>query len=48
MDFQVNWQLERHISAYAGYCHFFHGAFISATGPHNNIDFAYSALTFTF
>ena len=47
-DMQVDWKLERHISVYAGYCHFFHGAFISATGPHNDIDFAYSALTFTF
>jgi len=48
MDCQVNWQLNRHISAYAGYCHFFHGSFIADTGPHNDIDFAYSALTFTF
>jgi hypothetical protein len=48
VDTQVNWQLDRHISAYAGYCHFFHGAFISDTGPANDIDFAYSALTFTF
>jgi hypothetical protein len=47
-DMQVDWKLERHISVYAGYCHFFHGAFISATGPHSDIDFAYSALTFTF
>ena len=48
MDLQVNWQLDRYISAYAGYAHFFHGAFISATGPANDIDFAYTALTFTF
>jgi len=47
-DMQVDWKLERHISIYAGYCHFFHGAFISATGPNRDIDFAYSALTFTF
>jgi hypothetical protein len=47
-DMQVDWQLCRHISAYAGYCRFFAGAFIAATGPHNDIDFAYSALTFTF
>ncbi len=47
-DIQVDWQLDRHISVYAGFCHFFHGAFIAATGPHNDIDFAYSALTFTF
>ncbi len=48
IDVQVNWQLDRHISAYMGYAHFFHGAFIAATGPDNDIDFAYSALTFTF
>lgn len=47
-DLQVNWQLDRHISAYAGYCHFFPGSFIAATGPDKAIDFAYSALTFTF
>jgi hypothetical protein len=48
IDTQVNWQLNRYISAYAGYAHFFHGAFIAATGPDHDIDFAYSALTFTF
>jgi len=47
-DLQVDWQISRHFSAYAGYCRFFHGAFIAATGPHSDIDFAYSALTFTF
>jgi hypothetical protein len=47
-DMQMDWQIDRHISAYAGYCHFFPGSFISATGPHSDIDFAYSALTFTF
>ena len=48
VDCQVNWQLNHYISGYAGYCHFFHGSFISDTGPHGDIDFAYSALTFTF
>jgi hypothetical protein len=48
IDEQVNWQLDRYISAYVGYAHFFHGSFIAATGPANDIDFAYSALTFTF
>ena len=48
MDLQVNWQIDRHISAYAGYSHFFHGSFITDTGPHSDINFAYSALTFTF
>ncbi len=48
VDLQVDWQIDRHLSAYAGYCHFFAGPFIEATGPHNDIDFAFSALTFTF
>ncbi|MDB6020389.1 MAG: hypothetical protein JWQ04_246 [Pedosphaera sp.] len=48
LDLQVNWQIDRYINAYAGYSHFFHGPFISETGPHSDIDFAYSALTFTF
>jgi hypothetical protein len=48
LDFQLNWQLDRHISAYTGYAHFFHGAFISATGPANDIDFVYTAMTFNF
>jgi hypothetical protein len=48
IDTQVNWQFDRHINFYTGYSHFFHGAFITATGPHSDIDFAYSAMTFTF
>jgi hypothetical protein len=48
VDTEVNWKLDRHLSAYTGYCHFFHGSFFADTGPHNDIDFAYSALTFTF
>jgi hypothetical protein len=48
VDVQLSWQLDRHIGAYMGYCHFFHGEFISETGPHNDIDFAYTAVTFTF
>jgi len=48
VDVQLTWQINRYLSAYTGYCHFFHGAFISETGPHNDIDFAYSAVTFTF
>jgi len=48
MDVQVNWQLNHYFSAYTGYAHFFHGEFISQTGPAEDIDFAYTALTFTF
>jgi hypothetical protein len=48
VDVQLDWQLDRHISGYVGYCHFFHGAFISQTGPDEDIDFAYASLSFTF
>jgi hypothetical protein len=48
LDFQLNWQLDHYISAYTGYAHFFHGDFISASGPANDIDFVYTAMTFTF
>jgi len=48
VDMQVNWDWNRYCSAYAGYCHFFHGAYISDTGPDRDIDFAYTAVTFTF
>lgn len=48
IDLQVNWQFDRYINSYAGYSHFFHGAFIAETGPHNDVNFVYAALTFTF
>jgi hypothetical protein len=48
IDVQLTWQLNRYINAYTGYGHFFHGAFIAETGSHNDIDFAFTALTFTF
>ena len=48
IDLQVNWQLDRYISAYAGYSHFFSGPFVKNTGPSSDINFAHTALTFTF
>jgi Alginate export len=49
-DLAANWQIQRHISTYAGYAHFFAGPFIQATSAHNNEDedFVYAAVTFTF
>jgi len=32
LDLLLNWQLNRHVSGYLGYSHFFAGDFISATG----------------
>jgi hypothetical protein len=48
VDAQLSWQINRYLGAYAGFCHFFHGEFIAETGSHKDIDFAYSAVTFTF
>lgn len=47
-DIAVYWQINKHWSAYAGYAHFFPGDFIEETGPSNDVDFIYAAVTFTF
>ena len=47
-DISLYWQIQRHISAYAGYAHFFSGSFIQQTGSHADQDFAYASVTFTF
>jgi len=47
-DLLLNWQIDRHWSAYVGYSHFFPGDFIQETGPAGDIDFVYAALQFTF
>jgi hypothetical protein len=48
VDVLLNWQIDRHLSAYFGYSHFFAGDFIDETGPSEDIDFVYAALAFTF
>jgi hypothetical protein len=48
MDLVLNWQIDRHLTTYVGYSHFFTGGFIDQTGAHKDIDFAYAALTYTF
>jgi hypothetical protein len=47
-DLLLNWQIDRHISAYLGYSHFFAGDFLQETGPSDDIDFFYAAVMFTF
>src|SRR6185436_16427246 len=47
IDLLINWQINRHFSAYAGYSHFFAGDFIDQTGAHDDIDFLYAAVTCT-
>jgi hypothetical protein len=48
VDLLLNWQIDRHISAYFGYSHFFAGDFLQTTGPSDDIDFFYAAMSFTF
>jgi alginate export protein len=48
LDLLVNWQIDRHLSTYVGYSHFFPGGFISQTGSSQGIDFFYTAVTCTF
>jgi hypothetical protein len=47
-DLLLNWQIDRHWSAYAGYSHFFAGDFLQETGPGDDIDWFYAAVQFTF
>ncbi|MGB7158365.1 MAG: alginate export family protein [Tepidisphaeraceae bacterium] len=48
LDILLNWQIDRHTAAYFGYSHFFAGDFIDETGPNEDIDFVYAAVTYTF
>jgi hypothetical protein len=48
LDLLLNWQIDRHTAAYLGYSHFFAGDFINETGPHEDIDFLYAAVSYTF
>ena len=48
IDLLLNWQIDRHLAAYFGYSHFFAGDFIEETGPDEDIDFVYAAVTYTF
>lgn len=48
IDLLLNWQINRHWSAYFGYSHFFAGDFIEDTGADEDIDFFYAALQLTF
>jgi hypothetical protein len=50
IDFWMTWQIQRHVSAYIGYAHFFAGSFISDAdaGQDRDIDFFYGSVTFTF
>jgi len=51
-DALLTWQIDRHLTTYVGYSHFFAGDFVeeagSGTGFDKDIDFVYGAITFTF
>ena len=47
-DITLFWQINRHLSAYTGYAHFFTGSFLEQTGAHADQDFFYASMTFTF
>ena len=47
-DISLSWQVQRHLSAYLGWAHFFTGAYIDDTGSHADQDFFYMMTTFTF
>jgi hypothetical protein len=47
-DIALYWQIDRHLSAYTGYAHFFTGTFIQQTGASEDEDFAYVSATYTF
>ena len=48
LDLLLKWQIDRHLSTYVGYSHFFSGDFINNTGPHADVDFFYASASFTF
>jgi hypothetical protein len=47
LDLLLNWQVDRHLSMYTGYSHFFPGSFIEETGDSKDIDYFYAAVTYT-
>ena len=48
LDLSLNWQINRCLSAYTGYAHFFAGTFLQHTGPAEDQDFFYASVMFTF
>jgi len=47
-DLLVRYQLDIHTMILSGYSHFFPGAFVKQSGPHEPVDFLYFAFQFTF
>jgi hypothetical protein len=47
-DLLIDWQVDRHLSFYFGYSHFFAGDFLEDTGAAEDVDYIYVAGTYTF
>lgn len=48
IDVLLNWQVDRHLAAYAGYSHFFPGDFFEDAAPDEDVDWVYAAVIYTF
>ena len=48
LDITLKYKFNLHLAAQLGWGHFFAGDFIKESGPHEDIDFAYTQLQFTF
>lgn len=48
LDLQVKWSIDPHTEVEVGGGRFFAGEFLEATGAHEDTDFLYASLTFTF
>ncbi|WP_395748118.1 alginate export family protein [Prosthecobacter sp.] len=48
LDFTINAKLTPHLDMLFGYSHFFAGAYLAATGPSDDADFAYWMLTLNY
>lgn len=48
IDTLLKLQVDRHWSGYVGYSHFFHGSFITESGPAKDSDFTYVAVIYEF
>lgn len=48
LDFVLGWKINSHLSLGAGYCHFFAGDYVAATGPSDAANFGYVTATVSF
>ena len=48
IDFTTNWKVNKHLSFFVGYSHFFAGDYLRQTGAHSDADFGYAQATLSF